>query len=338
MNKEEIFAAWAPETSIWSRWVKPVLFAYLDVAAPVAPSYGSATSLPGNLPLPFQRGEGQGEGSVLPPESTVPTPADKAETATHEPPGTPTSLPASAQPAQPVTGTTRHESSAPSLAAPVLETNWVPAIETRSALVLDLPGAEGVRLGLDLAARGYRPVPLYNAVPVSSGEPLLDLMTGRPVAAVQVLPIVHALKEGATSLGLIDLPADAPPVFLLDAHRRAAGRKMLPDEFDNRSVCFTTDFPSANFLFAQRIGCVVLVQRTGEQPQLDLAHVLRRWQQSGITVQLKRLDAPGPPVPCEIQRPSWFGTMFQRALSMVGLHYGEAGGFGGWVTDTSAGG
>ena len=113
---------------------------------------------------------------------------------------------------------------------------------------------------------------------------------------------------------------------------------MLPDEFDNRSVCFTTDFPSANFLAAQRIGRVVLVQRSGEQPQLDLAHVLRRWQQAGITILLKRLDLPGPPVPCEIGRPSWFGAMFQRALSMVGLHYGEAGGFGAWVTASSAGG
>jgi len=51
---------------------------------------------------------------------------------------------------------------------------------------------------------------------------------------------------------------------------------MLPDEFDNRSVCFTTDFPSANFLSAQRVGGVVLVQQTGTRPQLDLAHVLRR--------------------------------------------------------------
>jgi hypothetical protein len=72
--------------------------------------------------------------------------------------------------------------------------------------------------------------------------------------------------------------------------------------------------------------------------QLTFAGVVRRWQQSGIAVPLKRLDAPGLSVPCEIGRSSWFGAMFQRALPMVGLHYGEAGGFGGWVTDTSAGG
>jgi hypothetical protein len=261
MNKEEIFATWAPETSVWSPWAKPVLFAYLDSVVPVAP-----------------------------------------------------------------------------LAETVWETDWAPPLETRSVLVLDLPGAEGVTLGLALAARGYRPVPLYNAVPLPSGEPALDPLTGRPVAAVQVLPILKALKEGATSLSQIPLPPDAPPAFLLDANRRGAGRKMLPDEFDNRSVCFTTDFPSANFLAAEQIGCIVLVQRTGNQPQLDLAHVLRRWQQAGITIQVKRLDMPGPPVPCEIARPSCFGAMFQRALSTIGLHRGEAGGFGAWITDTSAGG
>ena len=32
MNKEEIFSTWAPEGSPWSRWAKPVLFAYLESA------------------------------------------------------------------------------------------------------------------------------------------------------------------------------------------------------------------------------------------------------------------------------------------------------------------
>ena len=44
--------------------------------------------------------------------------------------------------------------------------SWSPAIDEKVAVVLDLPGAEGVRVGLELAARGYRPVPLYNAVPL----------------------------------------------------------------------------------------------------------------------------------------------------------------------------
>jgi hypothetical protein len=327
MNKEEIYAKWAPEASVWSRWVKPVLFAYLDILEPgPLQSTGGPTSLLASARPSSPSGV---------PAFSVAEPATGSEAEQSSEPAVPeTSWEWRWVPARGWVKSIRPE--------PVLhtawETEWVPATGTRSALVLDLPGAEGVLLGLELGARGYRPVPLYNAVPLPGGEPPFDPLTSRPVAAVQVLPILHAFKKGAAILDLIDLPPDAPPVFLLDANRRGEGRKMLPDEFDNRSVCFTTDFPSANFLSAQRISCVVLVQRSGEQPQLDLAHVLRRWQKAGIAIHLKQLDVPGPPVPCEIARPSWFGAMFQRALSLVGLHRGEAGGFGAWITNSSAGG
>ena len=60
--------------------------------------------------------------------------------------------------------------------------------------------------------------------------------------------------------------------------------------------------------------------------------------QAGIAVQLKQMDQPGPALPCQIPQPSWFGAMFQRALSMVSLRHGEAGGFRAWVTASSAGG
>src|SRR5258708_31140152 len=93
MNKEEIFSTWAPDESPWSRWAKPVLFAYLD----------SALSQVGVR-----------------------------------------------EAAQDMT--------------------WSPSPTAEVALVLDLPGAEGVLAGIALAAQGYRPVPLYNAVPLPSGE------------------------------------------------------------------------------------------------------------------------------------------------------------------------
>jgi hypothetical protein len=261
MNREEIFKTWAPDDVCWSRWAKPVLFAFLD------------------SPISF--------------------------------------LPASSMP---------------------WDVEWVSEVENASVFVLDLPGAEGVSLGLALAARGYRPVPLYNALPLPGGESLLDPLTQRPVAAVNVLPIPGALRHGAEILDNIQLPPNAPPAFILDANRRGDGRKMLPDEFDNRSVCFTTDFPSANFLIAQGMRSAVLVQFVGDQPQPDLAHVLRRWQDGGIAIHLKNIDVPGPPRICKIARPSWFAAMFQRALAMAGLRRGGLGGFGAWVPDSSSGG
>src|SRR5262249_25610457 len=63
---------------------------------------------------------------------------------------------------------------------------------------------------------------------------------------------------------------------------RAEAGDWDPDEFDNRSISFTTDFPSANFLAAHGIARVMLVQKSSAEPQPDLAHSLRRWQDGGV--------------------------------------------------------
>jgi hypothetical protein len=134
------------------------------------------------------------------------------------------------------------------------------------------------------------------------------------------------------------LPTNAPPVFLLDANRHADGRTMLPDQFDNRSVCFTTDFPSANFLLAHGIERVLLVQQYRTYPLSDLAHVLRRWQDGGLVLERMRMDTPTAPERFEVSKPSWFGMIFQRALATFGFRRASSGGFGAWVPNPSAGG
>src|SRR5436305_7040366 len=48
---------------------------------------------------------------------------------------------------------------------PAPDLGWVPRPGEGFALVLDLPGAASVTLGLALAGAGYRPVPLFNACP-----------------------------------------------------------------------------------------------------------------------------------------------------------------------------
>src|SRR5882724_4842320 len=162
------------------------------------------------------------------------------------------------------------------------DADWSPPPDEKIALVLDLPGEEGVRVGLALAGRGYRPVPLYNALPLPFGAPIFDPLSGRSVAAVNMLPIIGALLEGADQLARMSIPTNAPPAFLLDANRYGDGSRILPDEFDNRSICFTTDFPSANFLLTHGIQRILLVQRDRIEPQTDLKHVLRRWQDGGL--------------------------------------------------------
>lgn len=261
MNKDEIYTAWATDTSIWSPWTKPVLFAHLDAE-------GSASELPAE----------------------------------------PSNL------------------------------SWCPQVENKVAVVVDLPGAESVLLGIALAERGYRPVPLFNAIPLPSGQPVLDPFTRRNVAAVDVLPTISALRQGAERLASLSIAADGPPAFLLDDNRQGDGRSMLPDEFDNRSVCFTTDFPSANFLLAHGIQRALLVQKSRLNLQSDLAHAMRRWQEGGITLEIVRVDIPAPPERLEIAKPSWYGAMFQRALMALGLRRARGGGFGAWIPESSAGG
>jgi hypothetical protein len=113
---------------------------------------------------------------------------------------------------------------------------------------------------------------------------------------------------------------------------------MQPDEFDNRSICFTTDLPSANFLAAQGIQRVLLVQKGSLEPQPDLARALRRWQDGGIALERIRFDFPARPEPFEVARPSWYGAMFQRALAAFGLRRAPEGGFGAWMPESPSGG
>jgi hypothetical protein len=263
MTKEEIFAIWAPDNSPWSRWVKPVLFAHLDLETPP----GAITETSGNL----------------------------------------VGIPSS-------TGTV--------------------------ALVVDLPGAEGVAVGVALAGRGYRPVPLYNALPLPLGHPPVDSMTGRETAAVNMLPIMTALRYGATPLQLAqsNLPPHAPPAFLLDANRRAEGRTIEPGDFDNRSISFTSDFPSANFLSTEGIQRVMLMQKDRLEPRSDLDQTLRGWQDGGLKLERARLDLPFQSEFFVVARPPWYGALFQRTLSAMGWRRTGAGGFGAWMPETSAAG
>ncbi len=262
MSREYIYNVWAPADGLWSRWVKPVLFAYMDGVPP--------TLLPTAVPY---------------------------------------------------------------------DMSWAPTVESNTAMVLDLPREEGVLMGLELARLGYRPVPLYNAVPKPTHSQLHSLEEDDydPVSLVDVEPIMHALWRGTEMLGRLSIPSNAPPVFLLDANRRFGGGVISPVKFDNRSVSFTTDFPSAIFLQTHGITRVVLVQSVASLPQSDIAHTLRRWQEGGIKIELKRLSVAGAPVPCEIKRPSWFGAIWYRLREMMGLTRHPLGGYGGIIGQSSGG-
>ncbi|HVR99545.1 MAG TPA: hypothetical protein VMW27_23175 [Thermoanaerobaculia bacterium] len=182
-----------------------------------------------------------------------------------------------------------------------------------TAFVVDLPGAASVDAGLELAGLGYRPVPLFNGV-------------SHPFAVVRSELIRERLIAGAEELRGIRLPAGAPPAFLLDSKRLSPGTKPQPGQFDNRWVVFPQDFPSASFLSSRGIRRVVLLQETPGQPSTDLAHVLFRWQRAGI--EIGGQEKGGTPQPLQVNRPSWFRSLFYRTFTLAGLRRNSAGGFG----------
>src|SRR5438874_4838419 len=133
-----------------------------------------------------------------------------------------------------------------------------------------------------MAELWYLPVPLYNALPFAIGDKLGN-PSSRLTSTVHVEPILGALVRESTTLGKLKLPLNSPPAFLLDSDRRIAKTDIVPGIFDNRSVCFITDFLSAAFLIEHGINMVVVVQAT-----TNLAHyltaVLIAWQQLGMCI------------------------------------------------------
>src|SRR5207302_10946527 len=126
-----------------------------------------------------------------------------------------------------------------------VKTDWVPAPGS-SAIVVDLPGEDGINFAIELARHGYRPIPLYNALPFPLSEKLSP-PHARSKTTVDVVSILAAICRETATLQQIHLSPVAPPAFLLDADRRIARIDPATGIFDNRSVCFETDFPSADF-------------------------------------------------------------------------------------------
>lgn len=201
---------------------------------------------------------------------------------------------------------------------------WLAPPDGRTALVIDLPGAESVATGLALARRGYRPVPLYNT---SSG----------PASAIDSGIIARQLEAGAASLPGFGLRADAPPAFLLDAQRMTPSMLPGPGTFDNRWVVFPQDFPSGNYLRSKGVDVALLLH--GEAGlQDDLAHVLLRWQQAGIRIEAAGPDAAAAPRAMVVKPPRLFRRAWYRALTIAGLRRNNAGGFGAAIPLRTTGG
>jgi hypothetical protein len=211
-------------------------------------------------------------------------------------------------------------------------TNWVPRPGAAVAMVVDVPGEAGVLWGVQLARSGYRPVPLYNALPFPPSKRMSP--ETRPESTVDAESIMAALFRETPALKEIHLSEEAPPAFLLDANRRTARNAPSPGRFDNRSVCFSTDFPSAAFLFSRHIKEVIVVQR-GNDVAGDLLLVLLEWQKAGIHLLRKDPADMAPPKSVLLEPPSLLRRLWYKLSVAVGLRRGELGGFGGIIPSAS---
>jgi hypothetical protein len=190
----------------------------------------------------------------------------------------------------------------------------IPDARSHAAVVVDLPGAASLLVGVALARRGYRPVPLYNTT-VDAAE------------VVDSARIAAGLPSAAREIRAAKLPPNAPPAFLLDASRMVPRVALTPGKYDNRWAVFPQDFPSAVFLRSRRLVQAVLLHG-GAAPADDLAHVLRRWQEAGIGILHHDRNDAGRLAELRIDTPPRFRLPWYRALAIANLRRSAGGGFG----------
>ena len=211
--------------------------------------------------------------------------------------------------------------------------HWVLPNDQTTIYVLDLPGAEGVSLGLEFARHGVRPIPVYNALPAPDNPKKSGVPGTRMAAVVDVDSIIASLRNGAALLTSLNLSPAAPPAFL-DSNRMNRAPAGKREYFDNRSISFSSDFPSAEYLRMAGVARAILVQLGSDAIRSDLAQTLRGWQDGGLQVELKRVDQEAGPKSLVVKRPS---KILQAWHSVKAYFLRSESGFGVSVSRGSGG-
>lgn len=171
--------------------------------------------------------------------------------------------------------------------------DWQIPPQPDTAILVDLPGAEGVSAGIALARAGFRPVLVYNACPAGLG--------GSAPSTVDMTAIVVALSATASELAALSLSPKSPPAFLLDANRDGGGLGG-PGWFDNRTFVSPSDFPSAEAFRRNGISKLLLVQPT-DKIKVDLRQVLLPLQQNGLAITTQVPWRPWRPTAIVVKPP-----------------------------------
>ncbi len=143
-----------------------------------------------------------------------------------------------------------------------------------AALIVDLPGAESVEVGIALAKEGYRPIPVFNGTIEQPGAR----------TTVDNQSAGMALISGAAELKKIELKDDANPAFLMDSNRLHRFRINVA-VFDNSWDIYPQDMPSADYFLNNGIHKIVVI---GERLSRDLKKILYEYQKKKIDIYLQK--------------------------------------------------
>ena len=146
----------------------------------------------------------------------------------------------------------------------------------KTAIIVDMPGADSAMVGANLAKEGFRVVPLYNGT--------IEQLGARATTDCQSAS--EALVWLGSKLQEININADAMPVFLLDSNRLLRFRRKMLNRFDNSWDIYSQDMPSAQYLRDNDIEKILVV---GEKIAPDLKRILLKYQKSGIDIYLKKM-------------------------------------------------
>ena len=141
-----------------------------------------------------------------------------------------------------------------------------------TAIFVDLPGKESIELSIDLAYKGYRPIPIFNGTDEQPGSQ----------ATTNTYLIESCLINGSEKLKNIKLDNNANPAFLLDSHRtnRYRAKESI---FDNSWDLYKQDIPSAEYFKQNGITKIIIV---GDGIQRDLKKIFLKFQEKGIDIYL----------------------------------------------------
>lgn len=162
-------------------------------------------------------------------------------------------------------------------------------LEKGTAVILDSGGAHSVAMAVKLVERGFQPVIMLDSIPHTQG---IKRSEQELATLLYFAEQINKLKQEGK------IKPDAPPVFILDAHRNDMDVSFGKDKtkVKNTYTFGEKDFPSSEEF--QKLGVQKIVylnegdQRGEVRPDFqspdrlggDLKPIVKKWRQAGIKI------------------------------------------------------